>query len=89
MVALIDSKEVHQEDLEAAAEESADLLKLQVEVVIHLQQLQLKELTVAEVQARQETGAEPEAAAEELLKVVVVLLVHMILEMVEKELEQQ
>jgi hypothetical protein len=89
VVALIDSKEVHQEDLEAAAEESADLLKLQVEVVIHLQQLQLKELTVAEVQAHQETGAEPEAAAEELLKVVVVLLVHMILEMVEKELEQQ
>jgi len=36
VVALIDSKEVHQEDLEAAAEESAHLLKLQVEVVIHL-----------------------------------------------------
>jgi len=41
------------------------------------------------VQTRQETGEEPEAAAEELLKLVLVLLVHMILEMEEKELEQQ
>jgi len=76
-------------DPEAEAEESADLIQLQVDQVIIHQQVHHKEILAEEEIILQETGEEPEAVAEEPLNQDLVLLVHTILEMEETELEQQ